>query len=64
MIKLELPIRTWSEPNLRAHWAQRARRVRRQRSAAKMLVRAAIASLPPWNPVRDGRRYRSVALLG
>ena len=39
-----LPLRTWSEPNLRTHWAPRARRVRQQRGAARLLVRAAFAA--------------------
>ena len=41
MIGVLLPIRTWSEANLREHWAQRARRARKQRLAARLLVRAA-----------------------
>jgi hypothetical protein len=38
-----LPIRTWSEANLREHWGRRARRFRKQREAARILVRAARA---------------------
>ena len=41
MTEVFLPIRTWSEANLREHWAKRARRVRKQRQAARLLVRAA-----------------------
>ena len=41
MIEVFLPVRTWSEANLREHWAKRARRVRTQRQAARLLVRAA-----------------------
>ena len=41
MIEVLVPIRTWSEANLRGHWAKRARRARTQRQAARFLVRAA-----------------------
>ena len=41
MIEVFLPVRTWSESNLREHWAKRARRAREQRQAARLLVRAA-----------------------
>ncbi|NIA07165.1 MAG: hypothetical protein GWP14_05955 [Actinobacteria bacterium] len=41
MIEVLLPLRTWSEANLRQHWAKRARRARKQRQAAWLLVRAA-----------------------
>ena len=41
MIEVFLPVRTCSEANLREHWAKRARRVRKQRQAARLLVRAA-----------------------
>ncbi|HPD18011.1 MAG TPA: endodeoxyribonuclease RusA [Planctomycetota bacterium] len=47
MTEVLLPIRTWSEPNLRGHWARRARRAREAREAARLLVRAALAPLPP-----------------
>ena len=40
MIEVFLPIRTWSEANLRQHWGKRARRAREQRQAARFLVRA------------------------
>lgn len=63
MMKVILPIRTWSEPNLRGHWARRARRAHKQREAARMLVRAALASLPPWNPAREGKRKRTIWLI-
>lgn len=38
---LLLPIRTVSEPNVRQHWAARARRVSEQRMVARVAVRAA-----------------------
>ena len=47
MIDVLLPVRTWSEANLRAHWAKRARRARKQREAARLLVRAARPALLP-----------------
>lgn len=62
MMKVLLPIRTWSEPNVRVHWAKRARRAHKQREAARMLVRAALAALPPWNPAREEKRKRTVWL--
>ena len=40
-MQVSIPMRTWSEANLRGHWAKRARRVRKQRQAARLLVRAA-----------------------
>ena len=40
-MQVSIPMRTWSEANLREHWARRARRVRKQRQAARLLVRAA-----------------------
>mgnify|MGYP000283041968 CR=1 FL=1 len=62
MMEVLLPIRTWSEPNLRVHWAKRARRAHKQREAARMLVRAALAPLPPWNSIRAGNRKLKVWL--
>jgi hypothetical protein len=47
MTEVLLPIRTWSEPNLRVHWAKRARTAHRQRQAARLLVGAALVPLPP-----------------
>lgn len=41
MTHVLLPIRTWSEANLRQHWAKRARRARSQRQTAKLLLRSA-----------------------
>ncbi len=46
MIEVLLPVRTWSEANLRSHWAQRARRVAGQRTAAFLLVRARLDGAP------------------
>lgn len=46
---VSVPVRTRSEANLREHWAKRARRVKKQRNAARMLVRAAITSRPSGN---------------
>lgn len=46
MIDVLLPIRTWSEANLRIHWGKRARRAKKQREAARLLVRAARPALP------------------
>lgn len=43
-MRIDLPIRTWSEPNVRAHWAKRARRAREQRKVARTCVRVACAS--------------------
>jgi crossover junction endodeoxyribonuclease RusA len=51
-VRVELPIRTWSEANARVHWATRARRAREQRRAARICVRAALArSLAPPLPL-------------
>ena len=46
-MRIELPIRTWSEPNVRAHWAKRARRAREQRRVARAYARAALAAHGP-----------------
>ncbi|GAB4240845.1 MAG: hypothetical protein OHK0028_19100 [Deltaproteobacteria bacterium] len=46
-----LPVRTWSEANQRGHWGKRARRAKRQREAARLLVRAARLALPASGPV-------------
>jgi hypothetical protein len=51
MMEVLLPIRTWSEPNQRVHWAKRARRTHRQREAARLMVRAALAPGPVAGPV-------------
>lgn len=58
MTEVLLPIRTWSEPNLRGHWGRRARRAHKQREAARLLVRAALAPLPP-----DSDRRKTVVRL-
>lgn len=62
MTEVLLPIRTWSEPNLRGHWAQRARRAHKQREAARLLVRAALVSLPPASPLRAWKQKIIVRL--
>lgn len=46
MIEVLLPVRTWSEANQRGHWGKRARRAKKQREAARLLVRAARCALP------------------
>jgi hypothetical protein len=47
---VEIPIRTWSEPNMRGHWAKRARRASKQRRAARALTRVALAVHGPVCP--------------
>ncbi|HUW35466.1 MAG TPA: hypothetical protein VM223_27970 [Planctomycetota bacterium] len=42
MIRLTLPIRTVSEANKREHWAVTARRVKEQRSTARLLTTVAL----------------------
>jgi hypothetical protein len=51
MIRVLLPIRTWSEANQRVHWAKRARRAHKQREAARLMVRVALASGTVAGPV-------------
>ncbi len=46
MIEVLLPVRTWSEANLRGHWGKRARRAKKQREAAWLLLRVARYALP------------------
>lgn len=46
-MRIEIPIRTWSEPNTRVHWAKRARRAREQRTAARAFTRTALAAHGP-----------------
>ena len=41
-MRLEIPLRTRSAPNLREHWATRARRVRRERLATALACRRAL----------------------
>jgi len=41
-----LPVRTRSEANLRGHWGKRARRAKKQREAARLLIRAARIAIP------------------
>ncbi len=51
-MRIELPVRTYSEPNQRAHWAARARRARYQRKVARAYARAALgAKGPPRGPL-------------
>jgi hypothetical protein len=40
MIIFTIPVRTFSEANRREHWARKAKRVKAQRTAARMLTRA------------------------
>jgi len=61
MVRVLLPLRTWSEPNVRVHWAKRARRVREQRSDARTLVRAAL-SHEAWKSLRSGEARIVVTL--
>jgi crossover junction endodeoxyribonuclease RusA len=51
VIEVLLPVRTWSEANVRGHWGKRARRAKRQREAARLLVRAARIAIPKSGPV-------------
>lgn len=51
MTEVLLPVRTWSEANQRGHWGKRARRAKKQREAARLLVRAARVVLPASGPV-------------
>jgi len=46
VIEVLLPVRTWSEANQRGHWGKRARRAKKQREAARLLVRAARIAIP------------------
>ena len=41
-MQIFLPVKTVSEPNLREHWGKHARRARKQREAARTIVRAHI----------------------
>ncbi len=51
MTEVLLPVRTWSEANLRGHWGKHARRAKKQREAARLLARAARVVLPTSGPV-------------
>jgi len=42
MIKIKLPIKTVSEANRREHWATKAKRVKKQREAVRMIMRPLI----------------------
>jgi hypothetical protein len=50
MISVLIPIHTVSEANTRGHWASRARRARKQREAARVMVRAALAGRATLDP--------------
>jgi len=50
-MRVDLPIRTWSEANARLHWAARARRAGEQRRVARICVRAALARQPAALPL-------------
>jgi crossover junction endodeoxyribonuclease RusA len=52
MTEVLVPVRTWSEANQRGHWGKRARRAKKQREAARLLVRAARFALPKSGNVR------------
>jgi len=43
----ELPIRTYSESNMREHWAARAKRAKSQRETACLFARQWVDDLPP-----------------
>lgn len=49
MIAFLVPIRTTTGLNAREHWAQRAKRVKKERSSARMLAMAAVRAegIPP-----------------
>ena len=49
-MEIVIPVRTKSEANLRCHWGERARRAKRQRVAARILVRAAFMRLIQRGP--------------
>jgi len=62
MMEVLLPVRTWSEPNLRGHWAKRARRVRQQRLAARTMVGTHLRTLPADDPLRAAAPKLAVRL--
>lgn len=43
MIKVTIPIKTKSEANQREHWAAKARRVKQQRDAVRLLLNSVFA---------------------
>ncbi len=45
-VRIEVPIKTVSEANRREHWAERAERVRQQRSLARMMLATNTARAP------------------
>jgi len=49
------PLRTRTGLNVREHWAARAKRVKRERTAGHFAARSALANTDPW--WTDGRRY-------
>ncbi len=61
-IEVLLPVRTWSELNLRTHWRQRARRVAEQREDARILVRAGLTGSPFRARVRPRDQALTVRL--
>ena len=59
MIEVFLPIRTWSEANLREHWAQRARRAQKQRLGdfGEMMTTGIVLDKPAATAVVALRQY-------
>lgn len=46
LVRMIVPVKTWSMANMRWHWARRARIARQQRQAAEHLVTAALNGRP------------------
>ena len=63
-IEVLLPVRTWSEANLRSHWAQRARRAAEQREDALLLVRSGLAKRSVRIPAAGGRLTVRLTRIG
>lgn len=49
------PLRTRTGLNVREHWAARAKRVKRERTAGQFAAKSAVAGADPW--WTEGRRY-------
>jgi hypothetical protein len=62
-ISVFIPIETRSEANIREHWAEHARRAKRQRDAAMVIVRCALARNPAGALMKKAETKLTVTLI-
>jgi hypothetical protein len=62
-VSVFIPIETKSEANLREHWGEHARRAKRQRDAAMVIVRCALARNPAGAGMKKTETKLKVTLV-